>query len=50
MFCLQRLWGLALGSDGAVAEWLCSGLQIRLCRFDSGPCLQYPKEKLPGVL
>lgn len=23
-----------------MAEWLCSGLQIRVCRFDSGPCLQ----------
>lgn len=28
-------------SLGAVAEWLCSGLQIRECRFDSGPCLQF---------
>ena len=25
---------------GLVAEWLCSGLQIRVCRFDSGPGLQ----------
>lgn len=24
-----------------MAEWLCSGLQIRLCRFDSGPRLQF---------
>lgn len=29
--------------EGAVAEWLGSGLQIPLCRFDSGPYLQ----KLP---
>src|SRR5215216_1038793 len=26
-------------SCGLVAEWLCSGLQIRVCRFDSGPGL-----------
>ncbi len=26
---------------GGVAEWLCSGLQSRLCRFDSDPRLQY---------
>ena len=27
-------------SAGAMAEWLCSGLQIRLGRFDSGLRLQ----------
>ena len=27
--------------EGAVAEWLGSGLQIPLCRFDSGPYLQF---------
>uniref|UniRef100_E6PS67 Uncharacterized protein n=1 Tax=mine drainage metagenome TaxID=410659 RepID=E6PS67_9ZZZZ len=27
---------------GGVAEWLCSGLQSRLCRFDSDPRLQHP--------
>tara|TARA_R110002073_G_scaffold28621_7_gene90731 strand:+ start:1497 stop:1748 length:252 start_codon:yes stop_codon:yes gene_type:complete len=27
---------------GAVAEWLRSGLQIRLYRFDSGPRLHFP--------
>src|SRR5437762_196783 len=26
-------------TPGLVAEWLCSGLQIRVCRFDSGPGL-----------
>ena len=26
--------------NGAMADWLCSGLQIRLVRFDSGSCLQ----------
>jgi hypothetical protein len=25
-----------------VAEWSCSGLQLRVRRFDSGPSLQYP--------
>ena len=25
-----------------MAEWLCSGLQLRLRRFDSGPSLQFP--------
>ena len=26
--------------DGLVAEWLCRGLQILGCRFDSDPSLQ----------
>ena len=26
--------------EGAVAEWLCSGLQLRVRRFDSDPRLQ----------
>lgn len=30
-------------SNGAVAEWLRSGLQIRVYRFDSGPRLHYYK-------
>ena len=29
---------------GGVAKWLCSGLQSRLRRFDSGPRLQYDRE------
>ena len=29
---------------GSVAEWLCSGLQIRLRRFDSDPSLQYSEQ------
>ena len=29
------------GHPGAVAEWLCSGLQSRVRRFDSAPCLQH---------
>lgn len=28
-------------SVGAMAEWLCSGLQIRVARFDSGLRLQH---------
>ena len=28
------------GSDGGLAKWLCSGLQIRRHRFDSGTRLQ----------
>ena len=32
------------GSDGGLAKWLCSGLQIRRHRFDSGTRLQcYPR-------
>ena len=30
-----------LSPQGSVAEWLCSGLQIRLRRFDSDPSLHY---------
>ena len=33
--------GLAELAPGAMAEWLCSGLQIRVRRFDSGLRLQY---------
>jgi hypothetical protein len=32
-------------SCGLVAEWLCSGLQIRVCRFDSGPGLHFSTKK-----
>ena len=32
-------------ADGLVAEWLCRGLQILLCRFDSDPGL-HPSLKL----
>src|SRR5471030_1383801 len=32
----------AVPAAGLVAEWLCSGLQIRQCRFDSGPGLHPP--------
>ena len=28
---------------GLVAEWLCRGLQILVCRFDSDPSLQIKK-------
>ena len=31
--------------DGAMAEWLCRGLQILVCRFDSGSCLHFSKTK-----
>ena len=39
--------GMASGNafDGGVAKWLCSGLQIRLCRFDSDPRLQIQARK-----
>ena len=30
------------GHQGAVAEWLCSGLQSRVRRFDSDPRLHLP--------
>src|SRR5476649_1657417 len=33
----------AVPAAGLVAEWLCSGLQIRQCRFDSGPGLHGPR-------
>ena len=29
------------GFPGAVAEWLCSGLQLRVRRFDSDPRLHF---------
>ncbi len=58
---LYRLWvlGEAVGQsakryrpDGLVAEWLRSGLQIRVRRFDSGRGLQpsLPKERRFGRL
>ena len=31
----------AFDPDGGLAKWLCSGLQIRVHRFDSGTRLQY---------
>ena len=31
---------------GLVAEWLCRGLQILVCRFDSDPSLQNSKRRL----
>ncbi len=34
------LIGLYGQSNGLVAEWLCRGLQILVCRFDSDPSLQ----------
>ena len=37
-----RIWRLiCIQIRGAVAEWLGSGLQIRVHRFDSGPCLHF---------
>ena len=30
-----------------MAEWLCSGLQSRLCRFDSDPSLHFVKSRRP---
>ena len=48
---LQRPFPAVLPFPGSVAEWLCSGLQIRGRRFDSGPSLQLfsmPKLK-PGI-
>ena len=37
--CSMICAGVTL-SVGAMAEWLCSGLQIRVARFDSGLRLQ----------
>lgn len=39
-FCQKYFIDFSFFPIGAVAEWRCSGLQIRECRFDSGPCLQ----------
>ena len=36
--------------SGWVAEWLCSGLQIRVPRFDSGPSLQLTSTWLVPIL
>ncbi|CAA0269189.1 hypothetical protein ALT785_100007 [Alteromonas infernus] len=33
---LERGFNHAPDASGGMAEWLCSGLQIRLSRFDSG--------------
>ena len=35
---------------GGVAEWLCSGLQSRVRRFDSDPRLQTPSEGFLALL
>ena len=32
-----------MAMHGLVAEWLCRGLQILVCRFDSDPSLQISK-------
>src|ERR1700733_8095233 len=37
----------AIPAAGLVAEWLCSGLQIRQCRFDSGPGLHRGRRGSP---
>ncbi len=34
---------------GWVAEWLCSGLQLRVRRFDSDPSLHFPLLRAPGA-
>jgi hypothetical protein len=36
IFLISRLY-----KSGGVAEWLCSGLQSRVQRFDSAPRLQF---------
>ena len=33
---------------GLVAEWLCSGLQSRVRRFNSDPGLHFPKTRCGG--
>src|SRR5215212_1536274 len=43
---LQRAPSLLLPASGAIAKWLCSGLQSRLCRFDSGSRLQVFLDRL----
>ena len=35
--------------EGSVAEWSCSGLQLRVRRFDSDPSLHFTSEKLSFV-
>ncbi|CAI4150057.1 conserved hypothetical protein [Alteromonas macleodii] len=37
---LEMSFNHAPDASGGMAEWLCSGLQIRLSRFDSGFRLQ----------
>ncbi len=39
-FC-SMISGCVMLRVGAMAEWLCSGLQIRVARFDSGLRLQH---------
>ena len=41
----NRVELLKLAQFGALAEWLCSGLQIRGPRFDSGRRLQITKDQ-----
>jgi hypothetical protein len=36
----KRIWNSPRANLGGVAEWLCSGLQSRVRRFDSDPRLQ----------
>jgi hypothetical protein len=38
-----------LRGNGAMAEWLCSGLQSRVPRFDSGSRLQYIHEVIGTI-
>ena len=51
VFLIEGVWIVIVGSQwlrpfevraDSAAEWLCSGLQIRVCRFDSGPGLHKP--------
>ena len=44
-FVLPAASGVQSAAHGQVAEWLCSGLQSRLPRFDSGPGLQIQAAK-----
>ncbi len=39
----KQYWRFVLkhSSEGSVAEWLCSGLQLRVRRFDSDPSLHF---------
>ena len=46
LFFSQRLLICASPRDGGVAEWSCSGLQLRVRRFDSDLRLQIGKARV----
>ena len=42
----QKLDNICITKYGGVAEWSCSGLQLRVRRFDSDPRLQFGKARV----